>query len=263
MSQPDYDRAAREWDRLNSMPQPVSDAIARCLPTLPPGALVLDLGCGTGEPGFTIKSAFPDTRLLGVDASEPMIEMARAKAQRDGLTGTEFKVMQMEDLAVGTGEVDVLVSRFGFLSVHDTAAEAARVLRPGGHYAMAVWDRSELNTAIHVFFTVLKESSVADEIPDLGIFDVVSSDARREQWLRDAGMASIDTELFAWSYTLPDFDAVLETLAAPPFGAAVATLDDDETKKVQEQIFERLSPHRAADGSYRIPQTCRLYWGQR
>lgn len=263
MSQPDYDQAARDWDRLHHMPQPVSAAIVRCLPTAPPGALVLDLGCGTGEPGFTVKAAFPDIRLLGIDTSEPMIEMARAKARRDGLTNVEFKVMPMENLAIRTGEVDILTSRFGFLSVSDTAAEAARVLRPGGRYAIAVWDRSELNTVIHTSFTVLKESSVADEVPDLKIFDEVSSDARRERWLRDAGMTSVNTDLLAWEYTLPNFAAVLEVLAAPPFGAAVATLDNDETKEVQERIAERLSPHRAADGSYRIPQTCRLFWGHR
>jgi ubiquinone/menaquinone biosynthesis C-methylase UbiE len=259
---PDFDRAARDWDRLNALPRPVSVAVAEALPEPPSGALILDLGCGTGEPGFSVRARYPNSRLLGIDTSSAMIEMARAKAERDEVPDARFEVMAMEQLDVESATVDVLVSRFGFLGLSDTADEAARVLRPGGRYSFAVWDRSELNTTMHVFFTALRRSTVRDQTLDLRIFDEMADD-RRERWLRAAGMASIRTALFEWTYSLADFDAVLELFAAPPFGDALAALPEDERAVVHRDVADQLTPYRGADGSYDIPQTCRLFWGER
>jgi len=41
--------------------------------------------------------------------------------------------------------------------------------------------------AIHTFDAVLRESSVGGQSVDLSIFDEMSSDDRRERWLRIAG----------------------------------------------------------------------------
>nr|WP_221382663.1 hypothetical protein [Actinoplanes polyasparticus] len=52
-TQPDYDTIAWRWDAREYLREPVSAAILDRLPSLGDGALLLDIGCGTGEPGFT------------------------------------------------------------------------------------------------------------------------------------------------------------------------------------------------------------------
>ena len=168
----------------------------------------------------------------------------------------------MEDPSIETGVVAALVSRWAFLSTSDTAAEAARVLKPGGACAFAVWDRSELNTLLHGHHQVLLGHEGGDQVPDVRVFDTMA-DGRREQWLHDAGMSTIESELIHWVFDAPGQQAVLGDRARPPFGTVVVAWAAAEPVVVQEEVLERSAGHRDGDGGYRVPRSCRLYWAQR
>jgi SAM-dependent methyltransferase len=49
------------------------------------GGLVLDLGCGPADVTLRFARAYPQARLLGVDGSQPMLDLARAAIARAGL----------------------------------------------------------------------------------------------------------------------------------------------------------------------------------
>lgn len=53
--------------------------------SLPPGARLIEIGCGTARNLIAIAKAYPQTRLYGLDASEAMLETARAAIRRAGL----------------------------------------------------------------------------------------------------------------------------------------------------------------------------------
>lgn len=53
----------------------------------PSGGTVLELGCGTGRNLAAAARAYPDARLFGIDISSAMLETARHKMERAGLTG--------------------------------------------------------------------------------------------------------------------------------------------------------------------------------
>jgi trans-aconitate 2-methyltransferase len=57
--------------------RPALDLLARVPPDLPEGD-VLDLGCGSGAAGPSLRARFPGRRLMGVDASPAMLAAARA-----------------------------------------------------------------------------------------------------------------------------------------------------------------------------------------
>lgn len=58
--------------------------IARLDP--PPGGTVLELGCGTGRNLIAAARAHPEARFFGIDVSAAMLETARRKVERAGLT---------------------------------------------------------------------------------------------------------------------------------------------------------------------------------
>ena len=97
---------------------------------LPPGALVVDVGCGTGRLAAGIAAAGPDLRVVGIDPAEPMVSYARSH-----VAGPSFEVGDVAALPFEDGSVDLAVST---LSQHHWADRAAgyrslaRVLRPGG-----------------------------------------------------------------------------------------------------------------------------------
>ncbi|GAB7037821.1 MULTISPECIES: class I SAM-dependent methyltransferase [Catenuloplanes] len=264
--QPDYDTIAREWDEREYLREQVTAAIVERLPEIPDGALVLDLGCGTGEPGFTVKARYPAVRLLGVDVSEPMIALARSKARR--LADVSFEARPMSDTGAGPASVDVLVSRFAFLyedhrDVRPSLAEAARVLRPGGAFSVAVWDRAELNTLIALLHTAVGDLPGAAALPDPFAYDVLAAPGHRARLLREAGFASVAEAAFTFDYRIAGRAALLEVLHTSPYGPFVGALGPADQATVEDRVIAGAAGHAEPGGGYRIPITCRLLWGRR
>jgi trans-aconitate methyltransferase len=73
-----YERYVREFDRERGRGLMERAYLTEVATRLRPGAWVLDLGCGTGEPiaRFFIERGF---RLTGIDAASSMIALARAR----------------------------------------------------------------------------------------------------------------------------------------------------------------------------------------
>jgi trans-aconitate 2-methyltransferase len=265
---PEYDTLARDWEQLEDLLRPVAEAVVERLPTPADGAFVLDMGCGAGEPGLTVKAHHPAVRLLGVDRAELMVEVARSKARRLGLSDVTFEVGLMSDTAVESASVDMLVSRFSFLmldhqNLESSLSEATRVLRPGAAYSFAVWDRSELNTLIALFRSALSGFPGTEGLPDPSAVDYLAEPGYRAGLLRRAGLDTVDEAAFHWDYLLADQQAVFEVLSQSPSGAFLKTLQPDDRAEIEARMTHLATEYRMSDGSYRFPTTCRLFWGRR
>lgn len=102
-----------------------------------PGARVLDLACGIGNPsGALAQRVGPDGHVLGLDLSAEMIDGARTWAARQGLTNVEFRVIPNEaELGVAPASMDLATCRVGLQFMPDPVAAVRamhRALKPGG-----------------------------------------------------------------------------------------------------------------------------------
>ncbi len=259
-----FDRLGAAYDRFLPHIQPVTEAILASLPTLPPDALVLDLACGTGEPGLTLARRQPSLRLLGVDPAEGMLAVARRKA--DGMPRASFEAMPIERLRLRDASVDAAISRFGLLLFGDPAASAgelARVLKPGGAFSFAVWEDKAGNTFLALVIEMLGSQLEPERMPDFGQFDHLAESGRREGWLRDAGIRRVDSELFRWQYEFPDAETAWSFVAGVGmFAHLIEPLDENRRQALRRRLDELLEPYRTDQG-YSLPQSCRLYRGRR
>jgi arsenite methyltransferase len=108
---------------------------------LHPGEVVLDLGSGAGaDVLISARRVAPGGRAFGLDMTDEMLELARRNAAAAGVDNVEFLQGYLEDVPLPDSSVDVVISNCVINLVADKAAvlrEAARVLRPGGRFAVS------------------------------------------------------------------------------------------------------------------------------
>ena len=105
------------------------------------GETVLDLGSGAGaDVLISARRVGPTGRAIGLDMTNEMLELARANARDAGVENVEFLKGYLEDVPLEDETVDVVISNCVInLSGNKPRVirEAARVLRPGGRFAVS------------------------------------------------------------------------------------------------------------------------------
>ncbi len=227
---------------------------------LQPGERVLELAAGPGDTGFMAAEIIgPEGRLVSSDASEKMLGIARSRAEAQGIENVEFAQLQLEWIDLETASVDAILCRWGvMLSVDPGAAlqECRRVLRPGGRFALAVWDDVKLNPWATIPSGALVDLGHASP-PDPGAPGpfALSAPGRLEAMLAEAGFVETVVEAVAVDRFYDDFEGFLdETLDLSfNFGAAWARLSDDQQAELMRELESRAAPYTAPDGSMRLP----------
>jgi arsenite methyltransferase len=105
------------------------------------GETVLDLGSGGGiDVLLSAKRVGPDGKAYGLDMTDEMLDLARENARKAGATNVEFVKGEIEAIPLADASVDVIISNCVINLSGDkpqVLREAARVLRPGGRFAVS------------------------------------------------------------------------------------------------------------------------------
>jgi hypothetical protein len=129
---------------------------------------------------------------------------------------------------------------------------------------VAAFDAMELNTLFSRAALVLQRHVPARLLPDFDYLTGLAAPGLRERLLREAGISTLHTEMFAWQVPMPSTAAVWTLISAPvPFGRALDGLASDELALIRKELEQATAEFRAADGSYAFPMACRLFWGSR
>lgn len=118
------------------------------------GQEALDVCTGTGDLAFELaKRAGKTGRVAGIDFAPPMVEIAKSKADKKGLSKVSFMVADACSLPFADNSFDCATIAFGLRNVADVNAalsEMRRVVRPGGRVVCL-----EINRVTSPVFSVL------------------------------------------------------------------------------------------------------------
>jgi arsenite methyltransferase len=136
-----YDDAETEGATASAVAASLGCGVPTAVADLHEGETVLDLGSGAGaDVLISARRVGPTGRAIGLDMTDEMLELARANAADAGVTNVEFVKGFIEQIPLADGSVDVIVSNCVLNLSGDkpkVLAEAARVLRPGGRFAVS------------------------------------------------------------------------------------------------------------------------------
>jgi arsenite methyltransferase len=136
-----YDEARREQLPDTAVQASLGCGVPTAVAELREGETVLDLGSGAGaDVLISARRVGPTGRAIGLDMTDEMLELARVNAAEAGLENVEFVKGYLEDMPLADGTVDVVISNCVINLSGDkprVIREAARVLRPGGRFAVS------------------------------------------------------------------------------------------------------------------------------
>lgn len=114
---------------------------------IPTGGAVLETACGTGAVTRQLSARMPENcRLTVTDLAPPMVELAQQIVGDH--PNIEYRQADATDLPFPDNSFDAVICQFSLMLLPDKVAamqEAARVLKPGGHFLFNVWDKLERN----------------------------------------------------------------------------------------------------------------------
>lgn len=108
--------------------------------------VVLDVGCGSGT--TTLAVAADAERVVGVDLSQPLVDLARRRARAAGIDNVQFVIADAQTHAFASGTFDLFISQFGLMFFDDPTqafTNIRRALRAGGRAAFVCWQGLQAN----------------------------------------------------------------------------------------------------------------------
>jgi SAM-dependent methyltransferase len=156
------------------------------------GEIVLDLGSGAGaDVLISARRVAPTGRAIGVDMTDEMLDLARRNASQAGVENVEFVKGYLEELPLPDESVDVVISNCVINLSGDkprVLAEAARVLRPGGRFAVSdviaypdvdEQTRADMSAWTGCIAGALTEREFREAIADAGLGDIEIRETHR------------------------------------------------------------------------------------
>jgi SAM-dependent methyltransferase len=219
------------------------------------GSRVLDMACGSGLPAIVAaRQAGEEGRVVGIDIAPAMLEVAKRRAGEAGVTNMEFVEMDADRLRFPDSSFDAVTCAYALMFCPDALQvlrEIRRVLRPGGRFAVVVWDEPAKSPFLTVgagtvahFFPMPAPSP--DSPHPFRFADPSSLDAL----LRAAGVSSHRIESVPMSIVTQSpgeyWEMFLDMAGAA--GAKVATLPRAERDRAAAMAAERLLPFTASAG---------------
>ena len=231
---------------LDQVLQPFEDMLVDAVRARRPRR-VLDVGCGTGATTLAVARLLgADGHCTGIDISEPMLAMARARAERDRIPA-DFIRADAQDYPLEPAGFDMLISRFGVMFFADPVQAFANLRRAAAHDAQLrfiAWRSAAENP-----FMTAAERAAAPFLPTLpprrpdapGQFAFANA-ARVHSILADGGWNGIDIRPVDVVCTLPEQELPHYLTRLGPVGGVLQDADEPTRRRVLDAVRPAFDP---------------------
>jgi SAM-dependent methyltransferase len=221
------------------------------------GQRVLDVGCGTGATTLAVaRRVGARGQAVGVDISEPMIALARERAQREN-SNAKFIVASAETYDFEPASFDLVVSRFGVMFFDDPVRAFSSLRRAAKEMRVVAWRSPEDNP-----FMVVAEKAAAPFLPELpprepnapGQFGFGDA-AYVRGILEQSGWKEIEIRPIDIESSFPESELERYFTKLGPLGVALHDADEETRARIIEVVRAAFGPY-ISDGEVRFNAAC-------
>lgn len=258
----------KKWDELTmDFLKPMGDEIIKLL-NLKNDAIVLDVAAGTGEPGLTIASHLNGGKVISTDLAEGMLEVAQENAKKRGIRNFETIVCDVSELPFTDNTFDAISCRFGFMFFPDmllAIKEMARVLKPGGKIATAVWNIPEKNFWITATMgTISKNIEILPPPPGAPGMFRCAKEGFMSDLFSQAGLKNVSVNEVTGKLNCKTTDVYWDLMndVAAPVVAALSKTDDAMRQKIKEEVYSLVN-QKYPDNNVIIDSSALVIYGEK
>lgn len=225
-----------------------------------PGARVLDLATGAGDPALAAARAIlPNGQVVAGDFSPEMLDHGRRRAKEAGLVNIDFVEMDGNRLDLPASSFDAVLSRWGLMFVKDLPACLAalyRSLKPGGRIVAAAWEEPLRVPIIELGARVLRrELGLPPPVWGAGTPFALSDERAFKEMLTDAGFTDLQLKPIPVTYEFERAAHYVEfrrERLAPVLKNAVGKLNEAERKRLWQALEGEVAQLASADGKLKL-----------
>lgn len=222
------------------------------------GESVVDIGCGSGDTSFELaRYVGLNGRVLGVDISEPILELANKKIISTNPPNIRFEQGDAQIFRFEAESFDVIFSRFGVMFFDDSIAafkNLHRALKSNGKITFVCWQSVQNNEWITFPLTVVAKhvplpAPLSEDEPGPMSF---AAPEKVRRILGAAGFSNIEINAFSAPFTVGN--SIEESVAfltqlSPVSGAIERSIADDTIKsQITADLLDALSPYETDRG---------------
>ncbi len=235
----------KKWDDFTmNFLKPMGDKIIEAL-HIKETDHVLDIACGTGEPGLTIASLAHKGKVTGTDLADQMLVIARENAVRKQLKNYETNTCDVCELPYEQNYYDKISCRMGFMFFPDmqlASDEMYRVLKSGGIMATSVWSTGDKNAWVtNIMGAISKNMQLPVPLPGApGMFRCGNAGFIRSI-MEKSGFKNIQEQTVSGKVLYTDFEEMwqmMNEVAAPVVGA-LSKADEAMQQKIKAEAEQQ------------------------
>ncbi len=163
-----------------------------------PNAMVLNVACGTGYPALELLDKMDGGRIIALDSSSALLDVARSKAENLSGKRIFFRTEgNKERLSFDSDVYDLTFTNLGLREIdsppEDALAELARVTAPGGQVLVTLPLRGTWMEFLDIYREVLTKHDRHDTLGALTEYEATLPEPDVAiEWLEAAGLTDVD-----------------------------------------------------------------------
>jgi SAM-dependent methyltransferase len=224
---------------------------------LPPGARVLDVGCGAGATSLALAERVRPGQVVGIDISAPLLDRARQRGE--GIANLRFELADAQTYAFSREQCDAVFSRFGVMFFADPIAAFSNLrlaLRTDGELGFVCWramqDNPSFSLPLEAALPFLPHPPKPSEPGAPGPFAFADAE-RIKRILETAGFGDLeiaphDPELVYAGRSDLEGAVELALQVGPLSRALTGVVDEEILARVRAAVREAFVPYHTPSG---------------